>query len=201
MTETVTNSEATPTPVTPTPEMVSKESYDEVSADMHKNKSEVARLTKQIAESENAKLESTQQFEKLWKTEKARADELESDNSNLKESFLFNNKMNAIKTEAAKAGIRDMSDIELFKFDDVQVQKTTREDGKTLLSVTGAESAIERIKASKPYLFKEVGAPKINAGDPQVIGSGDKITAQQVSKAVGTPQYEPLLAKFKQQRS
>lgn len=158
---------------TPKPETVSKTAYDEVTASMHKFKEQVKSFENAKVKDDEAKLVQSNEWQKAYDAEKVKRIDLEDKQVKLEQSFVRNEKMGAIEKEALKMGIHkeQLSDLKFFPFEDVQIQKTIREDGTSDISVTGAVDAMERFKLIRPKWFGAVGALNTNMSDPEVVGS------------------------------
>lgn len=188
------------------PQTVSKVAYDEVSADLHKFKEQVRTFEADKAKADDATLVQNSEWQKAYEAEKSKREDLEVREKKLEQSFVRNEKLSAIEREAVRLGIRkeSLSDLGFFPFDDVQIQKTVREDGTSDLSVIGAADAMERFKLTRPTWFGPVGTLNTNMNDPEVV----KVTATSTVDAIAKAhhegdivKYNQLMADYRKQRS
>lgn len=161
-------------------EVVPKSELDKVLSDMHKFKKMARDYEAKMKEQEMSKLKEQQEWQKIAEIKEKEAAEAVEEATRLKSSFLNTQKYSAIKAAALANGIRKdaLDDLELYDFDDHVAIETTN-TGK--INVLGAEAAIKKLKAEKPYLFgKSMGG--VNTDSPDVV-SGGEITMDKVMKA------------------
>lgn len=210
MTEETTNEKTTTEEVQSTTqepaaaEVVPKQAYDSVTSDLHKFKQQVREFEKKFQHQETATLKANEEWKTLYESEVQKRELAEEKSHKLENSFVFNKKMDAIKQEAVKQGIHSaaLNDLEMMNFDDVQIQKTVREDGMQSVQILGAENAVARLKANKEYLFNKAIPPRTNNSDSEV-GNPKEVTIEQVLKAEkdgNTQKYRELLTEYQKQK-
>lgn len=157
------------------------ENHERALQDMHKYKNELNQLKSKI-EAENLKsLKETEQWKAVAEMkEKEALEALESANQ-IKGAYINDRKMSAIREAAQKAGIipQALNDLEVLdKWADVTVETTST--GR--VNVIGAEQALDKFKASKPYLFGKP-VPKVNGTIPDVnTNPGKEVTWEELKK-------------------
>ncbi len=101
--------------------------------------------------------------------------ELEQERSKTKqysEAYLYDRKLDAVRTAAAQAGLRKeaLDDLEAFLSRATEIEIETTSTGR--INVLGADRFISRLKSQKPYLFESKGS-RINPETPGFIPSQD----------------------------
>jgi hypothetical protein len=139
--------------------------YEQTKNDMFKFKREaqekeakLAEMQAKLEELEKKGLEGSQQYKQLYENEANKRKELEGKYSELSTSLVKREKFSAVEQAAIKAGIRDLSDIEGFDFEGVEIETTNT--GR--YRVIGAEDWIEGLKKNKPHWFKDASVANIN---------------------------------------
>lgn len=170
--------------------------------DIQKWKSTAKTLEKKIQELEEKKLQETSDYKTLWENEKRSREESEGKLEKLRTGWHFNEKINAIKNECLKLGLRPEAeaDLELLPLDGAVIETTSQ--GRVL--VNGADQVAQEIKKKKPYWFKSADVPRVNAG-----GAGGKVdttteltAAKMVELEKKDPKkYRELMPKFLEQRN
>ena len=155
---------------------------------------EVEELTANQRWKELAELKEKEALEALEKAEK------------LKSAFVQKERISALKEAALAAGIRKESlpDLRLIDFPEVALQNGN--DGE--FTVSGADKAIQRLKALRPHWFQS-SIPSVNSASPIVTGDGSSITFDDVKKlqneyqknpsAQNADKYKTALLQFKKQ--
>lgn len=152
--------------------------------DLHKFKASQRELERKLVELERTreqeqlkKLEEEQQFKKLWETSKQKISNLEQENSNIKQSYFIQEKFNAVKAAALKAGMFEQAidDFTAEKLEDVVIEKT--DQGRVI--VHGAEEFVDKLKKSRPFMFRSTTAPVVNSGGASMMTDQD-VTMSQV---------------------
>ena len=139
--------------------------YEQTKNDMFKFKREaqekeakLAEMQAKLEELEKKGLEGSQQYKQLYENEANKRKELEGKYSELSTSLVKREKFSAVEQAAIKAGIRDLSDIDGFDFEGVEIETTNT--GR--YRVIGAEDWIEGLKKNKPHWFKDASVANIN---------------------------------------
>ena len=158
-----------------------------------KLESDLKERDKLIKEKEESDLAKEQEWQKLAEMRASERDQAKEELNGLRDSLVMNKKMTALELVANNLGIRDVNDVERFGLiNDVVVESTST--GK--VNVLGAEEAIKKLKADKPYLFKS-GGSSLNPADPEVV-SGKSISFSDIEKerlkAEETGDYTPYKA-------
>lgn len=162
-------------------EVVSRESYLNVSKDMHKYKEkmqaqqqEIEGYQKQLQENETKKLESKEEYKTLWEGAVQRAEKAEKTAKDLHEGMADEKKFSAILVEAKKKGIRDEAMDDLYALDRNGVVVDRGENGRTVIE--GAGQYVEELFESRRFWFKDgktlnIDTAVSNGGLP----AGDKV--------------------------
>lgn len=167
--------------VVPSPEVVSKEAYDKVKDDMHKYKAELAEMRKHIDDMKVQGHKAKEDWKSVAELHEAKAKDLETRYTGLKESLVKEKKLHALVTEAQKQGINPASlpDLELLDFDEMSIETTST--GKILTS--GQDKAIARLKTLRPHWFNKT-TPSINPATPELgRPSGSVVTVADLNTA------------------
>lgn len=165
---------------TNTEDTVPKSELQKVLDEMHKYKKTAKEYEAKMKEREMSELKQREEWQKVAEIKEREAQEAKEEAERLKSSFVNNRMYDAIKNAALKDGIRKeaLNDLELIDFsDDVAIETTNT--GK--MNVVGAEAAIKKLKATRPYWFgKSVGS--VNTDSPETV-QGSEITLDTVMKA------------------
>jgi hypothetical protein len=125
----------------------------------------------------------------------------------LTDGIIHNGKMNAIRQAAAKAGLRAeaMDDLDMVDFEEVQVERTD----KGRLNVTGAEKAVEKLKATKPHWFAarkpnvDTSKPGVETNVSELVTEDHVIEAEDAYRKSGSDsdkkKYHDLANKYRTQ--
>lgn len=161
-------------------EMVSKAELQKVLDEMHKYKKTAKEFEAKIKDQEMSKLKAQEEWQKVAEIKEREAQEAIEKATRLEQSFLNNRKYDAIKAAALQNGIRKeaLNDLELIDFDDDIAIETTS-TGK--INVIGAEAAVKKLKAQRPYWFgKSISG--VNTDSPDVV-TGEGVTIDKVMEA------------------
>jgi hypothetical protein len=161
-------------------ETVPKAELQKVLDEMHKYKKTAKEFEAKAKEQEMSKLKQQEEWQKVAEIKEREASEAIEKATRLEESFLNNRKYDAVKSAALQNGIRKeaLNDLELIDFsDDIAIETTNT--GK--INVIGAETAVKKLKAQRPYWFgKSVG--NVNTDNPDVV-EGSEVTIDRVMEA------------------
>jgi hypothetical protein len=193
----------TPTPE-PKIEVISKQEFDHVMSDLHKQKAKARELEEKVRTIETQKLKEKEEWKTLADQYEGEAKQAKDEVAKIKEGLVVRTKFDAIKAEAIKLGIHEsaIDDLRMLGWDDVRIETTS--EGR--VNVLGAEKAMQRVKTQKPYLFKAPGAPNVNVNTPGVVDGADIsfstiYEAEKEAKKSGNyGKYRELLTKFQAQK-
>lgn len=154
---------------------VELDSYKAKFAEIEREKAEQAN---QRSQAEEESLKERKKYKELFEKREEEAKQLRDKLRKQGEAIYKTVKLQAIKAEAARAGIlpEAESDLEFQAFDEVEI--ATRESGA--FDVVGADRAVENLKATRPHWFRTKQAPNINGATPG-MPSG-KINAADLAK-------------------
>ena len=198
------------------PKLISNEDHQRALSDMHKYKKGMKDLQDQIdiqnkksKGAEEEALRKNNSYKTLYENKVKDFDDLSGKHKRFQEGFLDNEKFNAVRQEAIKAGMHDgaLEDIERFNLDGVIVEQT--DQGRVLVS--GQSEWIAELKKMKPFLFKQADSPVFNGGGGASLPIRDtEITASDVvylerkwkktRTAEDRTKYELADKKFKENR-
>lgn len=156
------------------------ENHERALQDMHKYKNELNKLKSQLEADNLKRLKETEQWQSVAEMKEKEAMEALEEAERIKGAYINDRKMSAIREAAQKAGIlpQALNDLELLnKWDDVSIETTST--GR--VNVIGAEQALNKFKASKPYLFGKP-VPKIGGEIPGVTAEVSEITYDKLQK-------------------
>lgn len=151
-------------------------------------------------------LTANQRWKELAELKEKEAIEANEKAEKLKSAFVNKEKLSALKEAALQAGIRKESlpDLRLIDFPEVNLQNGNEGE----FSVSGADKAIQRLKALRPHWFQS-SIPAVNSASPAVTGDGSSITFDSVKKlqdeykknpsAENADKYKNALLQFKKQ--
>ncbi len=185
------------------PEMVSREEFERVQADMHKFK-DAARAANASAEALKLQgLKAKEDYKAIAEDFEKKYSEAVKERDQIRTAIVSDKKMSAIKLEAKKAGILDtaLEDLELVDFPEVNVETTST--GR--MNVLGVERAIQRLKTSRAHWFGK-SAPNVNPGTPGVSLDG-KVTYEEFTASENAARksgdwsaHKALVARYKAQK-
>lgn len=119
-----------------------------------------------LSQVEDEKLKSNNQWKELAEIKEQKLKEAEEKNNQFKSAYIQDKKMEVVKREAIKAGIRDeaIHDLDLVDLSMLEIETTST--GR--INVLNVEKAIENLQSTRPYWFKSQNAPNINNSLPSV---------------------------------
>jgi hypothetical protein len=165
-----------------------------------------ADLEAKVRSDEEKKLKDANNWEQFAKLKEEEAVAAKAESAKFKQAIVERERITAIREEAMKAGIRKeaIADLNLIDFTELKIE--TGSDGK--VSVTGADKAITRLKALRPYWFGS-GTPNVNPNTPSATSSSNTVTWEQLKEAEAKAKktgsaddqaaYRDTLIKFGQQ--
>lgn len=105
-------------------------------------------------------LEEQQKYKELYERANKEAETYKQKVVQTQQAYLNDVKFQALEREALRAGIRQeaLEDLRLFNTDNIIVETTSTGNANVL----GGREFVESLKQSKPYLFVDSTAPKIN---------------------------------------
>lgn len=185
-------------------EVVPKSELQKALDDLMKFKKQARELEGKIKDREMQELTQKQEWEKIAKIKEQEAQAAIEKANMLESSFLNQKRFDALKSAALAQGIRKeaLNDLELIDFnDDVAIETTST--GR--INVVGADSAIKKLKAQRPYWFgKSMGA--VNTDSPGETTS-QAVTLDAVMKAQDKArktqdwtEYKKVFAAYRQQK-
>lgn len=167
------------------PEQVSKE-VEGYKTDMFKFKEKAKTLEaenlelKKLIEQSNLKsLEEKEDFKRLYEMQKEKAESLEQENKSFINSFVESKRLDAIRTEALKFGIKEeaLNDLDLIDKSAVVVEKTDR----GTVNVIGAKDFVDSLKRARPFWFNDGTPPTVNSAPPgNKIQEAKKLTPKEI---------------------
>lgn len=200
---------ANPAPITPPgpgPGDLPPAARAEILSDLRKHKDENLKLQAKLREIEDEKLKATNQFKELYEREKAARTELEQKMSDFGKKLVLKEKFSAVKDVAVRMGLKKeaMDDLDRVDMEDVVVETTNT--GK--VNILGADSFVERLKATKPHWFDQKTTAPINSSAPRVTDPAGPVTTQQILEAEkegrkkgDLTQYRELYNRYRQQQA
>lgn len=172
---------------------VDANAYESVKNDMHKYKrsyteaqEKLNSLQSKLDEMERKSLEGSKQYKELYEQTQAKLKQVENEKSSLNQAIVNDKKFSAVEAAAIKAGLRDISDLEAFDLEGVEIETTNT--GK--YRVVGAEEFIENLKAKKPHWFKDTTVSNVNnstgkfdGGKPKELNASEILKLQKENPA------------------
>ena len=168
-------------------------------------KARVAEYEAKMKAKEVEELTANQRWKELAELKEREAVDAIEKAEKLKAAVVQKEKISALKEAALQAGIRKESlpDLRLIDFPEVNLQNGNEGE----FTVTGADKAIQRLKALRPHWFQS-SIPTVNSASPVVTGDGG-ITFDDVKKAQAdytknpsaenADKYKNALIQFKKQ--
>lgn len=151
-------------------------------ADLEKYKKTALESEKKLKAKEEEDLQKQQNWKKYAEIKANEAEELRSKLDNMSKLALNREKLTALEHFGVKYGIQRLEDLTFFNLsEELLVEETNT--GK--INVIGAEDAVKRLKAERPYLFKTKGS-SINPNEPDSghdSSSKNKIGFKELEKA------------------
>lgn len=162
---------------------------DRVMRDMHRYKQQVREYERKLAEAqkriesvETEKLKEKEDYKTLAEKRAERIAQLEGEYSSLEGMIYKNAKLNAVRSEAVKMGLRPEAadDLDLLDLSSVVVERTDR--GR--IAVDGHKDFVNELRRLKPHWFRGVVDPNINTqGGTKVDAAESPISASDVNAA------------------
>jgi hypothetical protein len=169
-------------------------------------KAKVQEFESKMKAKEVEELTANQKWKELAELKEREAAEASEKAEKLKSAIINKEKISAIKEAALQAGLRKESipDLRLIDFPEVTLQNSSEGE----FSVSGADKAIQRLKALRPHWFQS-SIPSVNSSSPVVTGDGSSISFDNVKKlqdeykknpsAENADKYKNALLQFKKQ--
>jgi hypothetical protein len=169
-------------------------------------KAKVQEFEAKMKAKEVEELTANQKWKELAELKEREAAEASEKAEKLKSAIINKEKISAIKEAALQAGLRKESipDLRLIDFPEVTLQNSSEGE----FSVSGADKAIQRLKALRPHWFQS-SIPSVNSSSPVVTGDGSSISFDNVKKlqdeykknpsAENADKYKNALLQFKKQ--
>lgn len=190
-------------PVAPEP-TYSKNEYEKLQKEAAEAKKQLKELAEAAKIEKEAKLRENKSWQELSAIKEKEAQEAKARVEKLTSAFVNRERMNALREEAIKAGIKkeSLADLRLLDFPELSIQ--TDSEGEVIIS--GADKAIQRMKTIRPYWFGN-STPAVNTTTPGVTNSGDGTiswetltAANKKAEATGNyTEYKEMLLKYKAQ--
>lgn len=160
-----------PEKVNDQPEAVPSDVYNQTKNDMHKYKrmsqeaaEREAKLQAELAAIKEAKQAEDGQFKQLWEQGKVKYSELEEKFNGFTRAVQDDKKLTAVREYAIQNNIRPeaLDDLDIIDMSEVVIETTDR----NRINVHGAADFVQKLKAAKPYWFKDESAPNVNNAVP-----------------------------------
>ena len=186
------------------PETVSKADLDRALQDLHKFKSQAAKLKEQIDLEKTNQMKAQNQWKDVAEQREREVAEWKGKSEALQTSYLSEKKYQQLSNAAQKLGLRPeaLSDLESLDLEEIQIETTST--GK--INVLGAEKFAERLKALKPHWFQEKPAPNVNASGQRVQDPPATVTTALIlqaqkegEKSGDMSKYHGLVRQYQQQ--
>lgn len=144
---------------------VSKAEFEKVMAEMHEYKKQAKELNAKAKKEEENLLREKGEWQKIAEIKDKEAKDAASKLSEIQSSLVENEKFNAVKVAALKAGMTEqgVKDLELLQLNEVVVETTST--GR--VNVLGVERFIDVQKQIRPHWFQKPGL-SINGKIPGV---------------------------------
>lgn len=201
-TEPTVTPEQTPEPA-PQPD-INQKLIDE----LKKANAKVQEFESKFKQREIDELTKNQQWQQLAELKEKEASDAVSERDRLKTAFVQKEKMSALRDAALQAGLRKESipDLRLLDFPEIKLES----NGEGDFTATGADKAIQRLKALRPHWFQNA-VPNVNSTSPVATGDGASITYETVKKlqddysknpnSANAEKLKGALLQFKKQRA
>lgn len=141
-----------------------KEQLAQTRSQMQKIEEEKMQMSQRLAQIEEEKLRAANQWQELADKYKREKETVEKSHNDFKNYFVQEKKLETIKREAMKAGIREEAIHDLDILDTSMIEIETTSTGK--INVLNADQFVENLKSTRPYWFKAQNAPNINTNMP-----------------------------------
>jgi len=204
-TTTQTKEESGKGAATTTTDVVSRADLQRALDDLHRFKKEAETLRAEQTAQRDAKMKAENQWKEYAETKEREAKEATEKAKKLQDSFLNNQKYNALMAKTQALGILPaaLSDLESLDLEDIRIETTST--GK--INVLGVDVFAERIKSTKPHWFGTPAAPNVNASGQRVQDNPSTVTAKMVmdaerdgKKTGDMSTYHKLLKQFQTQK-
>lgn len=121
-------------------------------------------MARRLQEMETQRLEGNKNYRELWERAEAKAQELDSKYRGVLTDFEEGKKMDAIRQEALKMGIKEeaLSDLSILDKSIVAIERTDRGN----VNILGAREFVEDLKKARPFWFNDHSAPRLNSAPP-----------------------------------
>ena len=130
-------------------------------------KSQNEQLQAQLESLKEQSLVEKQNYKQLYENEKTKTEQLAEENRKVQSTFFGSLKNQELQKEAMRLGIREEALADLNLLDTSAVITETTSSGS--VNILGATEFMEQIKQTRPYWFKQQGAPVINNGNPEFV--------------------------------
>jgi len=141
-----------------------KEQLNQTRLQMQKIEEEKIQMSQRLAQIEEEKMKAANQWQELADKYKREKEAVEKQHNDFRGYFVQEKKLETIKREALRAGIREEAIHDLDILDTSMVEIETTSTGK--INVLNADQFVEGLKSSRPYWFKNQNAPNINTNMP-----------------------------------
>lgn len=186
--------------------VIKKEDHDRALADLHKFKTEaknkadeLTKIQEDLRKLKENGLKSNNDYKTYSEALEKERDDLKAERDQLKSGIKETFKSLEMKSAAQKLGITEqgLRDLDLLKFDDVEVEFTT--GGRAI--VHGADSAAELLKKTRPHWFTSGSAANINTGGKGNQNVPGELTAAYMNdlEKKDPVKYRELYPKFAKQ--
>ena len=135
-------------------------------------KREIESMRAELDKTKKATLREKSSFKELAEQFEKEAILAHQEKQKFQEAYLYDRKLDAVRTAAAQSGMRKeaLEDLEAFMSRASEIDIETTSSGR--INVLGADRFISRLKSQKPYLFETKGS-KVNPETPGVGASSD----------------------------
>jgi len=162
-----------------TSQKYSKEDLQKILDENRTYKAKAKELEKKVKDRETQELVTNQKWQELAELREKEANEFKEMNEKLKSAFILKEKKSALVQAALQAGMRKEAIDDLRPLDYPELKLETNGEGE--FSVSGADKAIQRLKAAKSYWFQSA-APNVNTTSPSVTGDGKTMTLEMLKE-------------------
>ncbi len=163
---------------TPAEKIVSWKDHQAALSDLHKFKQKALKLEQDQKSARENELKAKEQWKTLAEQREAEVNDWKNKYEGTVKSTVNLTKMSALKDECMKLGLSDEKDLEFLDLEDLQIETTNT--GK--MSVLGAKTFAERLKAIKPHWFRPT-ATVVNSSNPRIVDPSGPVSAQDVYAA------------------
>ncbi len=153
------------------PQLVEMAKLDHALSDLHKFKTQVKELESKIESKDLQTLKEKEDWQKIAELKEVEADKYKTESTNIKESYLHDKKLSAVREAALKAGARPeaMKFIEGLSLDDILIETTST--GK--VNALGADQFVGKFKTENSFMFGNKEAPNLNTSTPKAVFEGE----------------------------